>query len=83
MTTPQEIWIRQLIWAECRAGTDQDQILAKITAKPGLKSVSPQMIEWWYGKFKSGKVVLFDKNHNRAITSVIRRFSNREEVNEF
>jgi hypothetical protein len=75
--TSDDIWIRQLIWTEYRAKNNKQQARINIKSKFGLKSISTSTINYWYKRFKSGKISLFKKY---AIAPAIQTLSNGEEV---
>lgn len=81
MTTPAEIKVRQLIWAERRGENTKEQALININAKLDEDSVSATTIDYWYTKFKRGKVSLFDySTEKHSITHVIQNLPNGDEV---
>jgi hypothetical protein len=78
MSSPYEIGLRQLIWAEYRSGVDKEHALANIKSK----RISANTIDKWYQHFQSGKTSLFDENKSQYIVmSAIQNLSNKKEVN--
>lgn len=77
MSTPQQVEIRQLAFAEYRAGNNEEQARKNIIEKLGLDSTSQSTISDCYQRFKSSEYSLFER-HN--VISVIQTFSNGNEV---
>jgi hypothetical protein len=61
MFTSEEVWLRQMIWAEYRSGTSEKQASINIIAKFGSKSVSQSIIHDCYMRFKSGDTNLIEQ----------------------
>jgi hypothetical protein len=80
MTTPQQVKLRQLIWAEYRAENNENQALVNINAKFGPKAVSQSIIHDCYTRFQSGDTNLFDRHY---ITNVVQTLSDGNEVKNF
>jgi hypothetical protein len=76
MPTREEFRIRQLILDEYRNGSSIQQALVNISPK-----VDSDFISYWYQRFKSGNVCLFDpESEQYGITATIQKVSNGKKV---
>jgi hypothetical protein len=77
MSNREELYERQMILAEYRAGRSKEQAHAKL----GSGSVSQQTIDDFYQRFQSGDISLFDKgSEQHGIKTAIQTLSNGKEV---
>lgn len=80
ISTPQEVKIRQLLWAEYRAGNNKEQARLNIISKLGIDSVSESTINECFKRFKSEDYSFFGQY---KINPAILTFSNGNEVNKY
>jgi hypothetical protein len=79
MSNRNELYERQMIWAEYRAGSSKEEAHAKL----GSDSVSQQTIDDFYQRFQSGDISLFDKgSEQHGIIQAIQKLPNGEEVRQ-
>jgi hypothetical protein len=80
MANRNELYSRQMIWAQYRSGSSKDQ------AYTNLKSdtISEETIDSFYHRFQSGNISLFDENSpHHDISQAIQTLPNGDEVRNF
>jgi hypothetical protein len=84
MSNLKELYTRQMIWAEYRAGSSKEQARANLNAKLGSDNISEETIDTFYQRFKSGDISLFDRDSPRhGISQAIQTLPNGDEVRGF
>jgi hypothetical protein len=84
MSNSNELYKRQAIWADYRAGNNSEQAYSNLIKKFGPDSVSKEIITGFYLRFKSGDRSLFDKGApQHGIPQAIQTLPNGEEVSIF
>jgi hypothetical protein len=74
MTNNEELRIRQLILYEYQSGISIEQAFANINAKINSVVISRSRIGYWYQRFKSSNISLFNQNNEQhGITAPIRK----------
>jgi hypothetical protein len=58
MANRNELYTRQMIWAQYRSGISKDQAYTNLKSD----SISEDTIDSWYDRFQSGDISLFDEN---------------------
>lgn len=80
MSTPQQVKIRQILFAEFRAKRSKEQARANIISKHGLDSISESIISDYYQRFRSRNYSLFESHQ---IKPIIQTLSDGNEVKVF
>lgn len=80
MTTPEQIKIWQLLWAEYRAGNNEKKALLNIIKKLGYECISELTISDRYHSFRCNDCLLFD---GCRIIPVIQTLPDGNEVRDF
>jgi hypothetical protein len=86
MFTPQEIRLRQAIWAEYQSNRNKQQTLDKVQQKSGSDSISRSTIDSYYRDLQNDFTFLFCKGTKKskyAVVPVIQNMPNGEEVRKF
>jgi hypothetical protein len=84
MSNSNELYKRQMIWAQYRAGASSEQAYLNINAKLGHGSVSQNRIDNFYRRFKLGNKFLFDEESEQyGILQAIQTMPNGDEVRSF
>jgi hypothetical protein len=84
MVTIKELRIRQMIWAEQRAGTSKEQARLNVNSKLAPDAISQQIIDELYQRFNSGDISLFDNGtKQREIIQAIQTLPSGNEVKSF
>lgn len=84
MVNRRDLHIRQLIWAEYRAGRSEKNAYSNLNKKLGLGSISKETIDSFYQRFQSGNSSLFDTDSLQyGIPQAIQTFPNGDEARNF
>jgi hypothetical protein len=80
MANRNELYSRQMIWAQYRSGSSKEQAYTNL--KSG--SISEETIDSFYERFQLGDISLFDENSpHRGIPNAIQTLPNGDEVRNF